>query len=139
MSSSCNFSSASLRFGETFCCSSTRGSSALQKATQTHHTSKFTLLGEYNVGEIENEVLYLGLCMNSTGLGAWMTYSSNLGFRSSSSFFPPEDFTSGFTGSGGFSLLWQPFMHPWIKNVLCYVVSYPMIRSKTSWQRSGFQ
>lgn len=56
---------------------------------------------------------YLGLCMASRGFGAEIIYSLNLGFWSSTSFFSPEDFTSGFTGSGGFSLLWGPFVQPW--------------------------
>lgn len=54
----------------------------------------------------------LGLCIFSWGLGAEMMYSSNFGFWSSVSFFSPDDFTSGFTGSGGFSLLWGPFVQP---------------------------
>lgn len=54
----------------------------------------------------------LGLWIFSWGLGAVMMYSSNFGFWSSVSFFSPDDFTSGFTGSGGFSLLWAPFVQP---------------------------
>lgn len=52
---------------------------------------------------------YLGLCIASWGFGAEIIYSLNLGFWSSMSFFSP----TGFTGSGGFSLLWGPFVHPW--------------------------
>lgn len=45
-------------------------------------------------------------------------YSLNFGFWSSKSFaFSPDDFTSGFTGSGGFSLLWGPFVQPCKKPV----------------------
>lgn len=51
--------------------------------------------------------------MASWGFGAEIIYSLNLGFWSAMSFFSPEDFTSGFTGSGGFSLLWGPFVQPW--------------------------
>lgn len=54
----------------------------------------------------------LGLCILSWGLGAEMMYSPNFGFWSSVSFFSPDDFTSGLTGSGGFSLLWPPFVQP---------------------------
>lgn len=54
----------------------------------------------------------LGLCIFSWGLGAEMMYSSNFGFWSSVSFFSPDDITSGFTGWGGFSLLWGPFVQP---------------------------
>lgn len=50
----------------------------------------------------------LGLCIFSWGLGAEMMYSSHFGFWSSVSFFSPHDFT----GSGGFSLLWAPFVQP---------------------------
>lgn len=41
-----------------------------------------------------------------------MMYSLNFGFWLSASFFSPDDVTSGFTGSGGFSLLWGPFVQP---------------------------
>lgn len=41
-----------------------------------------------------------------------MMYSLNFDFWSSVSFFSPNDVTSGFTGSGGFSLLWGPFVQP---------------------------
>lgn len=54
----------------------------------------------------------LGLWIFSWGLGAVMMYSSNFGFWSSVSFLSPDDFTSGFTGSGGLSLLWAPFVQP---------------------------
>lgn len=54
----------------------------------------------------------LGLHIASWGFGAEMMYSLNFGFWSSNSFFSPEDVTSGFTGSGGFSLLWGPFVQP---------------------------
>lgn len=54
---------------------------------------------------------YLGLFIASTGLGAWMMCSWNLGFNSESSFFSVV-FTSGLTGSGGFSLLCRPFVQP---------------------------
>lgn len=54
----------------------------------------------------------LGLCIFSWGFGAEMMYSSNFGFWSSVSFLSPDDFTSGFTGSGGFTLLWAPFVQP---------------------------
>lgn len=57
-------------------------------------------------------VYNLGLCIASWGFGAEMMYSLNFGFWSSVSFFSPDDFTSGFTGSGGFSLLWAPFVQP---------------------------
>lgn len=60
----------------------------------------------------------LGRSIASWGFGAEMMYSLNFGFWSSKSFaFSPDDFTSGFTGSGGFSLLWGPFVQPCKKTV----------------------
>lgn len=59
----------------------------------------------------------LGLCIASWGLGAEMMYSLNFVFWSSASFFSPDEVTSGFTGSGGFSLLWGPFVQPCEKKV----------------------
>lgn len=50
-----------------------------------------------------------------------MMYSLNFGFWSSASFFSPDDFTSGFTGSGGFSLLWGPFVQPCEEKVTALV------------------
>lgn len=48
-----------------------------------------------------------------------MMYSLNFGFWSSASFLSPDDdFTSGFTGSGGFSLLCGPFVQPCEKKVI---------------------
>lgn len=58
----------------------------------------------------------LGLKMAFWGFGAQMMYSLYFGFWSSPSFFSPEDVTSGFTGSGGFSLLWGPLVQPWEKS-----------------------
>lgn len=74
--------------------------------------------------------------MASWGFGAEIIYSLNLGFWSSMSFFSPEDFTSGFTGSGGFSLLWGPFVQPWSKKIcwipcLSWVWRLPHTRMRT--------
>lgn len=55
----------------------------------------------------------LGLYIASWGFGAEIMYSLNFVFGASTSFFSPDVFTSGFTGSGGFSLLWGPFVQPW--------------------------
>lgn len=49
-------------------------------------------------------------------------YSLNFVFGASNSFFSPDVVTSGFTGSGGFSLLWGPFVQPWERELKsCYI------------------
>lgn len=58
-------------------------------------------------------IQYLGLLIVSSGFGAWMMCSWNLGFSSASSFRSVVLLTSGLTGSGGFSLLWRPFVQPY--------------------------
>lgn len=52
-------------------------------------------------GKVPSSV-YLGRWIDSRGFGAWMMHSSNFGFRSFV-VLSPEDFTSGLTGSAGFS------------------------------------
>lgn len=92
-----------------------------------HYISSFVLLYSGNKDNflrqwlkyIKSNMYNLGLRIASWGFGAEMMYSLNFGFWSSASFFSPDDVTSGFTGSGGFSLLWGPFVQPWGRGSLC--------------------
>lgn len=71
--------------------------------------------------------VYLGLFIASTGLGAWMMCSWNLGFNSDSSFFSVV-LTSGLTGSGGFSLLCLPFVQPcWWKILIHWQLPFHLL------------
>lgn len=81
--------------------------------TQKHDASRNGYRSHESIKKHKNMAdANLGLHIASWGFGAEMMYSLNFGFWSSNSFFSPEDVTSGFTGSGGFSLLWGPFVQP---------------------------
>lgn len=75
-----------------------------------------------NLENLKFHIPYLGLLIVSNGFGAWIMCSWNLGFSSASSFRSEVVLTSGLTGSGGFSLLWKPFVQPyWGKHMFLFI------------------
>lgn len=100
--------------------------------TQKHDASRNGYRSHESIKKHKNMAdANLGLHIASWGFGAEMMYSLNFGFWSSNSFFSPEDVTSGFTGSGGFSLLWGPFVQPCEEKVT--VLDSHKIKAQAVW------